>query len=281
MLSSSSENQPVAGALAEEIDLLRRNKKKTKRGLSERDNDPMEMEGEDTVDLLSNGNNPANEQSGLPSNTVKRPTISFKFWGKGENSKGRYGGNQGGNGKNFNKEGFKIWNNSRYGVLDNLEEDEETNEEDFTEMNGTDGSTGTTLAGRGKRAQIQTTEAQITNDKSANDRGNTKGGQNVQKDREGTRGTVRTNKQINQAAETDNHTVVRGYEMGSRVEKTIINEEGSMTEVQHTQEEAGEHHQDPPPDGGNLMDSGGNGDPMMDVEFTEGQSSEVGGETAL
>nr|GMD60215.1 uncharacterized protein LOC109158743 [Ipomoea batatas] len=265
MLSSSSENQPVADASAEEIDLLRRNKKKTKRGLSERDNDPMEMEGEDTVDPLSNGNNPANEQSGLPR----------------ENSKGRYGRNQGGNGKNFNKEGFKIWNNSRYGVLDNLEEEnEETNEEDFTEMDGTDGSTGTTLAGRGKRAQIHTTEAQITNDKSANNRGNTKGGQNVQKDREGTRGTVRTNKQINQAAETDNHTVVRGYEKGSRVEKTIINEEGSMTEVQHTQEEAGEHHQDPP-DGGNLMDSGGNGDPMMDVEFTEGQSSEVGGEAAL
>ncbi|XP_031127729.1 uncharacterized protein LOC116029829 [Ipomoea triloba] len=140
----------------------------------------------------------------------------------GENSKGRSGGNQGGNGKNFNKEGFKIWDNSRYGVLDNLEdENEETNEEAFTEMDGTDGSTGTTLAGR----------------------------------------------------ETDNHTVVRGYEKGSRVEKTIINEEGSMIEVQHTQEEAGEHHQDPP-DGGIPMDSGGNEDPMMDVEFTEGQSSE-------
>nr|GMC53273.1 agamous-like MADS-box protein AGL62 [Ipomoea batatas] len=78
MLSSSSENQPMAGASAEETDLLRRSKKKTKRGLSERDNDPMQMEGEDTVDPLSNGNNPANEQRRIPSNTVKRPTVSFK-----------------------------------------------------------------------------------------------------------------------------------------------------------------------------------------------------------
>nr|GLL17527.1 uncharacterized protein LOC109158743 [Ipomoea trifida] len=78
MLSSSSENQPMAGASAEETDLLRRSKKKTKRGLSERDNDPMQMEGEDTVDPLSNGNNPANEQNGIPSNTVKRTTVSFK-----------------------------------------------------------------------------------------------------------------------------------------------------------------------------------------------------------
>nr|GMC51584.1 agamous-like MADS-box protein AGL62 [Ipomoea batatas] len=70
----------MAGASAEETDLLRRSKKKTKRGLSERDNDPMQMEGEDTVDPLSNGNNPANEQSGIPSNTVKRPTDpTFEF----------------------------------------------------------------------------------------------------------------------------------------------------------------------------------------------------------
>lgn len=136
-----------------------------------------------------------------------------------------------------------------------------------------DGETGAILSGKGKRPQVQITEAQLLNDKSENNRENNMGSNNVTKAREGNRSTVRNMKQSNQAAESDEHTVVRGYENGARVEKTTINEEGSTTEIQMIQGDASDHHQDPP-DGGTREVDGDKGNAMMEVEYTEGQSSE-------
>nr|GMD04451.1 uncharacterized protein LOC109158743 [Ipomoea batatas] len=215
----------MAGASAEEIDLLRRSKKKTKRGLPVRDDDPMVTEEDETTTLM-------NTQYGR--NTGER----------GESSKGKSGGNQRGNSNNFNKEGSKILNNSRYGVLEDLEEEStEPDQAELTPGDRPNSETGAILSGKGKRPQVQITEAQLSNDKQ------------------------------NQAAESDEHTVVRGYENGARVEKTTINEDGSTTEIQMIQGDASDHHQDPP-DGGTREVDGDKGDAMMEVEYTKGQSSE-------
>lgn len=71
MLSSLSKNQMSAGVSAEEVDLLQRSKKKTKRGLFERDNDPMDMEEEDPANSMP-------EQVDQNNKYVKGPAISFK-----------------------------------------------------------------------------------------------------------------------------------------------------------------------------------------------------------
>nr|GMD97057.1 uncharacterized protein LOC109158743 [Ipomoea batatas] len=242
----------MAGASAEEIDLLRRSKKKTKRGLSERDDDSMVTEGDETTTLMNTRSAPAAEQTDQSSRTVKGPAISFrraltgmKQYGRntgerGESSKGQSGGNQRGNSNNFNKEGFKIWNNSRYGALEDLEEEStEPDQAELTPGDRPDGETGAILSGKGKRPQVQITEAQLSNDKSENNRENNMG----------------------------------RYENGARVEKTTINEEGSTTEIQMIQGDASDHHQDPP-DGGTREVDGDKGNAMMEVEYTEGQSSE-------
>nr|GLL33579.1 uncharacterized protein LOC109158743 [Ipomoea trifida] len=294
MLSSLSENQMPVGDSAKEVDLLKRSKKKTKRGLVERDGDPMEMEEEAPVNPGPNTNTPAKEQTEQANQPAKGPTISFKraltgmrdregtrrplgdkygSWmiamrkprnyqnkedprknngrntgGRNDNTKGKNGGNHGTNKNKFNKEEFRIWNNSRYGALENLEdESDEEAQDELTAMERPDGPTGALLSGRGKRPQVQTTEAQLRNDES------------------------RRNRERNQT-ETENHTVVRGYGNGSGVEKTIINEEGSTMEVIHSQTDIGDHHQDPPDDT-SLTGTGDMEDPMTDVVFTEGQTS--------
>nr|GLL30163.1 uncharacterized protein LOC109158743 [Ipomoea trifida] len=254
-----------AGTSAEEIDLLRRSKKKTKRGLSEREDDLMEMEGDGTATPPNNGTGPVNEHFGQTSKTVNGQAISFKRALTGMKD----------------KESFKIWNNSMYGVLENMdEENEEINQEEFAMTGRPDGPTGGALAGKGKRPQIQTTEAQILNDKSMNTRENTMGSQNAQKDREGNQSTLRNKNQTNRAAETECHTVVRGFNNGSRVETTTVNEEGSTTEVRHTQMDARDHHQDTP-EFDKFTDCDDNGDTMMDVEFNEGRPSKDGGGAAM
>nr|GLL33664.1 uncharacterized protein LOC109158743 [Ipomoea trifida] len=70
----------------------------------------------------------------------------------------------------------------------------------------------------------------------------------------------------------ENHTVVRGFEMGNRVEKTVITDEGRTTEVFQFQAGTGDHHQDPPDDDKD-HDTGGTGDPMTDVVYDDGQTS--------
>nr|GME06640.1 uncharacterized protein LOC109158743 [Ipomoea batatas] len=321
------------GASAKEVDLLKRSKKKTKRGLAERDGDPMEMEEEAPANPGPNTNTPAKEQTEQANQPSKGPTISFKraltgmrdrepqeqepepsggapatadgstteirtgptwqggenraenqgtrrplgdkygSWmiamrkprnyqnkedprknngrntgGRNDNTKGKNGGNHGTNKNKFNKEEFRIWNNSRYGALDNLEdESDEEAQDELNAMERPDGPTGALLSGKGKRPQVQTTEAQLRNDES------------------------RRNREGNQT-ETENHTVVRGYGNGSRVEKTIINEEGSTMEVIHSQTDIGDHHQDPPDDT-SLTGTGDMEDPMTDVVFTKGQTS--------
>nr|GMC46322.1 uncharacterized protein LOC109158743 [Ipomoea batatas] len=222
-----------AGVSAEEVDLLQRSKKKTKRGLFERDNDPMDMEEEDPANSMP-------EQVDQNNKYVKGPAISFKraltgmrhkegdprgnngrnMGGKNKSLKGESRGNQGSSTNKFNKEGFTIWNNSRYGALENLEEDtEEEAQEEYTMMERPDGPTERMLR-----------------------RENVKGRQTVHKTKERSKSTKRNKKQTNQAAETDSHTVVRGYDKGTRVEKTTIDEEGSKTEIFHDRTETGDHH---------------------------------------
>nr|GMD82700.1 uncharacterized protein LOC109158743 [Ipomoea batatas] len=193
--------------------------------------------------------------------------------GRNDNGKGKGGGNYGSNTSSFNKAGFTIWNNSRYGALENLEEDYE--EEAQEELNGLDRSEGPSsalLSGKGKRPQVQITEAQVLNGNSRPNRETTVWKQRGSKERQGTRSTDKSKKHPNQAAETENHTVVRGFEMGNRVEKTVITDEGRTTEVFQFQAGTGDHHQDPPDDDKD-HDTGGTGDPMTDVVYDEGQTS--------
>nr|GMD67143.1 uncharacterized protein LOC109158743 [Ipomoea batatas] len=77
--------------------------------------------------------------------------------GRNDNGKGKGGGNYGSNTGSFNKAGFTIWNNSRYGALENLEEHYE--EEAQEELNGLDrleGPSSALLSGKGKRPQAGT-----------------------------------------------------------------------------------------------------------------------------
>nr|GMD25361.1 uncharacterized protein LOC109158743 [Ipomoea batatas] len=253
MLSRQTENQSLAGDPAKEADLLQCSKKKTKRGLSVRDGEPMEMEEDGRI----NGKN------------MERKNV---------NAKGKSGGNQEGNNSKFNKEGFKFWDNSRFGALENLEEElEEETQEEYVTMERPDGPTGAILAGKGKRPQVHITEAQVLNDKATANRVNTARRQPTYKAKEGNRSTDKSKKQVNQAAETENHTVVRGFDKGNRVERTMITKEGSRTEVFNFQAGMGDHHQDPP-DGEQTTEDGSMGDPMADVVFAEGQcSSGLGG----
>lgn len=96
--------------------------------------------------------------------------------GKSDNSKGKSGENQGSNYNSFNKEGFKIWNNSRFWALENHEEEtEEEIQEEFYMMDRPNGPTGAILCCKGKRPQVQVMETQILNDNSALSKGhNTK-----------------------------------------------------------------------------------------------------------
>nr|GMD22395.1 uncharacterized protein LOC109158743 [Ipomoea batatas] len=208
-LSSQPENQITAGETAEEADLLRRSKKKTKRNLADRENDPMEMEEGEYDTTATTMGSPDEEE-----NTDPRRNNARNSGGKNDSSKGKTGSNHGGSARNFNKEGFTNWNNSRE---------------------------------------------------------NTKGRQMAQSAKEGSKSTGRNTKQANQAAETESHTVVRGYENGKRVETTRIDEEGSATETSHPQADTGDHHNDPPDPRG-LTDTGEAEDPMVDVEFTGNQS---------
>lgn len=78
MPSSLSKNQMPAGVSAEEADLLQRSKKKTKRGLFERDNDPIDMEEEDPANPMPKESKTGKEQVNRNNKYVKAPAISFK-----------------------------------------------------------------------------------------------------------------------------------------------------------------------------------------------------------
>nr|GMD01386.1 uncharacterized protein LOC109158743 [Ipomoea batatas] len=192
---------------------------------------------------------------------------------RNHNTKGKEGGNQGKSINQLSKEGFTIWNNSRYGALENLEEEneEEAQDEDST-RDRTEGPSGAALSGKGKRPQVQITEAQILNDNSATNRAAELGKQKETRTRQGNKQTDKNKRQINQAAGTEGHTVVRGFGKGTWVEKTVINEEGSTTETFQFQAEAGDHHQDPP-EMDNSMDPGEEEDPMVDAMLSEDQTS--------
>nr|GMC79990.1 uncharacterized protein LOC109158743 [Ipomoea batatas] len=304
-----TENLKPAGQSAEEADLLQRSKKKTKRGLSERDGETMAMEEDESGKTAHEKENNTEENTGFTNQAVRRPAISFRraltgmrdkygSWmiatrkpkyyqnqgddrrnngrnlgGKYDNSKGKSGNYQQGSTNKFNKEGFTIWNNSRYGALEELEEEiDEENQEEPAPMERPDGPTGVLLSGKGKRPKIQITEAQVMNDKMVNNRANNRGRQVVYRAKEGNNRTNKGKKQTNQAAETEDHTVVRGYDNGNRVETTTIIEEGRRTEVFQFQANAGDHHQDPPDDDA-PNETGDEGDPMADVEFTTDQST--------
>nr|GME17321.1 uncharacterized protein LOC109158743 [Ipomoea batatas] len=278
MLSSTKENQQPAGVSTEEADLLKRSNKNTKRGRAEREDEPMEIEEMEHDETMPITTDLVEEQTGTYSQPMRRPAISFKgaLTGRKEKER-RNGGNQGNNRNNyskegFNKKGFKIWDNSRFGVLENLEEDSEQEaQEEYNTMDRPNGPTGAGLSGKGKRPQVQITEAQITNDKSGSNKGNNMGRTTGRHTGERSRNTEKSKKHANQAADMDSHTVVRGYENGNRVETTVVTEEGSATETTHTQPDTHNHHQDPL-DREN-MDTGEQSDPMNEVVFTEGQST--------
>nr|GLL27705.1 uncharacterized protein LOC109158743 [Ipomoea trifida] len=332
MLSSPTEKQVPIGVSAEEADLLRRSKKKTKRGLSERDDAEMEIEEDGRSIQVTEVDPSAEIQKGQANRPVKSPTISFKSaltvepqseavppeagdgapasatatttefspnptWKAGEigagnqgnrgplgdkygswmianrksrtyqnsedtrrNSgknqggrkeipKGKSGGNQGNKYSNFNKEGFKVWDNSRFGALQNLEDEtEDEAQEETNPMDRPEGLTGALSSGKGRRPQIQTTEAQIMNDKSE------------------------PRKESNMTEKATSTIREEGYDKGNRVVRTTVTEEGNTMEEVQTPPEGGDHHQDPP-DPNSLEALDGPGDPMAGVEFTEGPST--------
>nr|GLL19123.1 uncharacterized protein LOC109158743 [Ipomoea trifida] len=264
MLSNQSENHKLAGTSAEEADLLRRSTKKSKRGAREKDDETMQMEEDGQDNTVADTMSLAEEQTRASNQTTKAPAISFRRALTGMRDRSI---NQ------LSKEGFTIWNNSRYGVLENLEEEneEEAQDEDST-RDRTEGPSGAALSGKGKRPQVQITEAQILNDNSATNRAAELGKQKETRTRQGIKQTDKNKRQINQAAGTEGHTVVRGFGKGTWVEKTVINEEGSTTETFQFQAEAGDHHQDPP-ETDNSMDPGDEEDPMLDAMLSEDQTS--------
>nr|GMC99957.1 uncharacterized protein LOC109158743 [Ipomoea batatas] len=214
--TSTTENQLPTGASVEEADLLRRSKKKTKRGLSERGDVDLEMEEEEGDNQATPMVPATNVQNVQPSRPIQGQAISFK---------GALTGMK-------DREGFKVWDNSRFAALQNLDEEaeDEVQEEDHL-MNKPDGPTGTR-----------------------------------------SRGAEGSKRQGNQAAETESHTVVRGFENGSRVVRTMVTEEGNMMEEVQTHPEGGDHHQDPPdPNSSDAL--GDPGDPMSGIEFADGQTA--------
>lgn len=92
-----------------------------------------------------------------------------------------------------------IWNNSRFGALENLEEegDEEAQEEYFM-MDTPDGPTCALLSGKGKRPQVQITEAQILNDKTGTNREAAMNKQKVFRAKQGDKNTDKNNRSGNQ-----------------------------------------------------------------------------------
>nr|GMD98292.1 uncharacterized protein LOC109158743 [Ipomoea batatas] len=247
IMLSSVPNQQVTGDSTEEEDLLRRSKKKTKRRLAVREDDPMEMEAEGEATEMTSDNSAHVETSAQPTPVPKIP-----------NNK-------------FNKEGFTIWNNSRYGALEDLEESNEgeiQDEEDQYER--PNGPTGTILSGKGKKPQVQITEAQISNDKRTYNKKTATWSKTVNNGGEGSSSTEKTKRNSRQAADTENYTVVRGYDNGKTVVRTVITEEGEIMEEAQTQETTGDHHSDPPlPTATEKPIEPG--DPMCDVEFENSQ----------
>nr|GMC97607.1 uncharacterized protein LOC109158743 [Ipomoea batatas] len=305
MLSSQTEKQGTAGASAEEADLLRRSKKKTKRDAQPEDRTQAEDGGapsnpDDITAETRTGPTWKTGTQGAENQEASRPLgDKYGSWmiaqrknrnyqntgyqrhntgrqtgGKTDSSKGTKNGSQGNNSYHFNKEGFKVWNNTRFGALDSLEEDhdEEAQEDIFLEENP-EGPSGTLLSGKGKRPQVQISEAQLLNDNMRQNKQTTMNKQKVYRAKQGEKSAEKSRKNVNQAAETEGHTVVRGFNNGNRVEKTVINEEGRTTEVFHFQAGENEHHQDPP-NTDKTLNMGDEGDPMADVEFTTGQTSE-------
>nr|GLL44513.1 uncharacterized protein LOC109158743 [Ipomoea trifida] len=256
-LSSPTEKLSPTGDSAEEADLLRRSKKKTKRGLVERDDATMGMEEDgresQPIDMDLNGKGP----NGQTSQSVKGPARSFKGALTGLKDRVTF----------TEDEGFEVWDNSRFGALQNLdEESEDEAQEESALADKPDGPTGVMLSSKGKRPQTQTTEAQLQNDKSEPRRGNNTEKGTTSKLMEGSKGKEGSKRQGNQAAESESHTVVRGYDKGSKVVRTTVTEEGNTMKETQTQPEGGDHHQDPP-DPNTLEDSSEPGDPM------EGQTS--------
>nr|GMC92375.1 uncharacterized protein LOC109158743 [Ipomoea batatas] len=78
MLSSQTEKQGTAGASAEEADLLRRSKKKTKRGAHERDDELVQMEEDGQTESGPESRNNTEEQISSPFQPTRRPAISFR-----------------------------------------------------------------------------------------------------------------------------------------------------------------------------------------------------------
>nr|GMC49232.1 uncharacterized protein LOC109158743 [Ipomoea batatas] len=102
----------------------------------------------------------------------------------------------------------------KFGALDNLDENNELeeSEEDFY-YERSDGPTGAILTAKGKRPQVQISEAQINNDTGEHQKGSDK-----------------------------------GYEQGKTVVRTMITEEGNFVEETQSQNDDGTHHQDSPDD---------------------------------
>nr|GMD63670.1 uncharacterized protein LOC109158743 [Ipomoea batatas] len=159
-------------------------------------------------------------------------SVSNKNGNDNENySKSKSRGYQAGSSHNFTKEGFKVWNNSRFGALEDLYEEveEEThNEEPLFERS--DGPTGAILSRKGKRAQVQVLEAQIANDKLGQPKkANNSKGSTSYKDK-GPSTVQRSKRSSKQLAEIKSHTMVRGFEKGKRVVRMTITKKGGMEE---------------------------------------------------
>lgn len=157
-------------------------------------------------------------------------------------SKGKEGGAQKWQQKKINEGNFKIWDNSRFFVLDesaNYEETEEPKDKNY------EGPIGTKLARRCKRPQVQITKAQLENDKNRTGDGESAQGRTLGKN-EASKNKGMKGRASKQAAEEEQFTVVRGYEGGSRVERTVITEEDEDVEDLLPPIEMTEHHQDPP-----------------------------------
>nr|GMC60249.1 uncharacterized protein LOC109158743 [Ipomoea batatas] len=78
MLSNQSANQSPAGVSAEEADLIRRSKKKTKRGAHERDDESYQMDEDGQDNSIPELQKLAEGQTGIVNQTTKSPTISFR-----------------------------------------------------------------------------------------------------------------------------------------------------------------------------------------------------------
>nr|GLL30174.1 uncharacterized protein LOC109158743 [Ipomoea trifida] len=191
MLSSKTENQSLAGDSAKEADLLQRSKKMTKRGLSQRDGEPMEMEEDGSANSAPAPTNHAKENSNHPFQLGRSPTISFRraltggltgrIWKEGmQISKASQGGTKKVIQASLIRKVLRFETTHGFGALENLEEEiVEGSQEEHVTMERMDGPTGAILAGKGKRPQVQITEAQVLNDKAVANKANTRGKQTM------------------------------------------------------------------------------------------------------